>query len=188
VSDWKPQPVTDSYKRTAKWEYYVPVDQRQAKKEYKKRLKQANLRDIESIPTSYVERFMNTTRWEYQQLRENGASKELAVIDLVKLFLGVNYLGEAQIEYISNAVLNAVRNYSASKLPSLVVFDKYDAAAVMTLTTAGYHLEKVVFKQSASLTDAQRAQRTELIKGIIDTINHYNQEAFKKRLTSYYGR
>lgn len=47
---WKPNPMTESYKRTRKWEYYVPVNQKYAKKEYRIKRKKGELGNLEALP------------------------------------------------------------------------------------------------------------------------------------------
>jgi hypothetical protein len=120
-------------------------------------------------------------------MKENEEFNEIARIDLIKVMLGANYMGEAQINYVSNAVLNAVKGYTVSKLPSVIIFDEFEAAAAMSLDAGGYKLESIVFKSSAGLSDKEMSGRKVEIEKIIDTINAYNQAAFQKRLGSYYS-
>ena len=183
---WKPDPVTESYKRTRKWKYYVPVEQKRAKKEYNLRKSSNELGDIKSIPPEYINLFLNTSEKEYNSLKEKGQTKTTAKIDLVKLFLGTNYLGEAQITYISSAVLKAIKNYNVNQLPSVIVFDQFDAAAIMTLDQDGYKIGKIVFKSSDNLDEETMNQRKKQIAEIITNINNYNKNSFQKRLGNYY--
>lgn len=185
-SSWKPDPVTETWKRTQKWNYYIPVNQKYAVKEYKIRAKRKQLGDLESLPPRYIENFLSTSETKYRQLKEKGDMKTIAQIDLIRVLLGANYLGEAQISYVSNAVLNAVQNYSAGKLPSVLILDEFDAAAAMTLDMDGYQLESIVFRSSAELSEEDIAGRQSEIADIIKTINEYNMESFRKRLSSYY--
>ncbi|MGD2034820.1 MAG: hypothetical protein PVF73_07180 [Bacteroidales bacterium] len=187
VTSWKPDPVTESWKRTRKWEYFIPVKQKPAVKEYRKRLKNGNPGDLSNLPESYIGLFLSTSDKEYYQLRDNRKLKELAEIDLVKVLLGANYLGQAQINYISNAVLTAVQNYSDNNLPSVLIFDDFDAAAATSLKLDGYYLESVVFRSSADLSEEEIVRRQKEIADIIETINEYNRKSFKKRLRSYYS-
>ncbi len=186
-TSWKPDPVTETWKRTHKWEFYIPVDQKLAIKEYKIRAKSNQLGDLESLPPKYIENFLSTSESEYWHLKAEGNMKAIAQIDLVKVLLGANFLGEAQISYVSNAVMNAVQNYSTNKLPSVLIFDEFDAAAAMTLDMDGYQLESIVFRSSAELSEEDIAKRQIEIAGIIKTINDYNNESFRKRLGSYYN-
>ena len=130
---------------------------------------------------------MNTSQRAYNKLLEQKEYNKAAKIDLVKVILGANYLGEAQITYISNAVLNAVKNYSVTKLPSILIFDKFDAAAAMTLDVTGYRVEQLAFRNSAQLSEEEKEKRIKEINDIVKKINEYNQTSFKKRLNSYYN-
>ena len=183
---WKPHPVTKTYKRTHKWKYYIPVSQKLAKKEYNIRKSNNELGDIKSIPEEYVNLFLDTKEKNYDALKEKGQSKTTAKIDLVKLLLGTKYLGEAQITYISSTVLKAVKNYNINQLPSVIVFDKFDAAAIMTLDQDGYKVGNIVFNSSANLDEETRQERRKEIVQIIDNINNYNKNSFQKRLGNYY--
>lgn len=185
-TDWKPDPVTESYLHTKKWQYYAPYSQKNAIKEYKLRLKEGKLGDLKSMPKAYIDLFLNTNDKKYQRYFEDKEMDKLARIDLVKLVLGANYLGEAQINYISSSVLEAVKEYSSNKLPSVIIFEEFDAAAVMSLTADGYRIENVVYKAEANLSDEEASARTIQIKDIVDNINEYNSASFKKRLGNYY--
>jgi hypothetical protein len=186
LSGWKPDPVTDSWKRTRKWEYYVPVSQKNAIREYKLRLRSGEPGDLKNLPQTYIDIFLATSDKEYEELVSAGDFNKRAKIDLVKILLGANFLGEPQINYISNAVLSAVKDYSAGKLPSVIVFDEFEAAAAMSLDAEGYQLESIVFKASLGLSEEERLIRQQEIHEIINTINTYNRSAFQKRLKSYY--
>ncbi len=186
-TSWKPDPVTDTWKRTRKWKYYLPLSQKMATKEFKTRTKNNQLGDLSNLPPKYMEDFLSTSESEYWQLIEERKFKEVAQLDLIKVLLGANYIGEAQISYISNAVLNAVQNYSASKLPSVLIFDDFDAAAAMSLDLDGYQLESIVFRSSSDLSEEEITNRQNEITDIIKTINEYNNASFRKRLESYYN-
>lgn len=186
-TSWKPDPVTDTWKRTHKWKYYVPVDQKLAISEYRARLKNNELGDLKNLPLNYIDDFLSTSNKEYLQLIDESKFNELAQLNLVKVILGSNYLGEAQISYMSNAILLSVQNYSASNLPSVLIFDDFDAAAAMSINTNGYLLESIVFRASAELSEEEITERQSEISEIIKTINEYNRESFKKRLRSYYS-
>jgi hypothetical protein len=185
-TSWKPDPFTESWRRTRHWEYYVPVDQRQAKKEYRIRKRNDELGDIKSIPASFMDLFLHTSNHGYRMMKEDNETKKTAQIDLVKIMLGVNYLGEAQILYLRSAVLNAYKNYSANKLPSIIIFDAFDAAAVMSLNTDGYKIDGIAFRNSGSLTAAEADEKKVKMQSIIDNINTYNRNQFMKRLDGYY--
>lgn len=185
---WKPKPVTESYKRTRKWEYYAPINQKYAIKEYKKKKELNQLGDLNNLPESMIESFLATKNKDYRKLKEENKLHHLAKIDLVKLMIGASYLGEPQITYIRSAVLNAVKQYSASKLPTVIVFDEYDAAAAMSLNELGYQIEDIVFRASNDLTNIEIEKRKTEISTIISEINEYNHQSFKNRLEKYYKR
>jgi hypothetical protein len=187
ATSWKPDPVTETYLRTQLWEYFAPVDQKAARKEFKIRKKSNELGDIKSIPASFIDLFLSTSNKEYKNLLKKKESKQAAQIDLVKLMLGVNYLGEPQILYIRSAVLNAIKNYSANKLPTVVVFDPFNAAAVMSLDQEGYKIDAIAFRNVESLTAREADEKKLKIQHIIDDINDYNRNQFMKRLNQYYN-
>ncbi len=183
---WKPKPLTQSYKRTRKWEYYVPVKQKEAWKEYRLRLKNDELGEIKSIPPQFINLFLSTTDQKYKKLQKQAEYKKLAQINLVKIMLGANYLSEPQILYIRSAVLNAVKNYSANKMPAVVIFDRFDAAAIMTLGQEGYNIEAIAFRNTSAITASEAEERRQQIQRIINDINTYNRNQFMKRLRNYY--
>ena len=185
---WKPNPVTDSYLRTKKWKYFTPVYQKEAEKEYELRKERNELGDLRSIPPAYIELMRSTSERDYRKLTEKGELNKSAKVDLVKLMMGANFLGEVQIIYIRNAVLKAVRNYAVNKLPSLIIFDEFDAAAVMTLVPEGYQIDAVVFKKSSELTEQEKHLRTSEMAEIIAEINSYNHNSFIRRLDNYYQK
>lgn len=187
-SDWKPRPMTDSYKRTKNWEYYVPVDYKMAMKEYKLRDRKGELGDINSLPQEFIDVFLNTSEEEYIEMRKNPLrSKKRAQIDLIKLLLGSNYLGQAQISYISSMVLQAATQYSANQLPSVIIIDELNAAVAMSLDEKGYRVEKIVFNDESTWTDAELNQRRDQIYNLIAQINDVNRKLFEERLKRYYN-
>lgn len=184
---WKPKPVTKTYKRTHKWNYYLPVNQKYAIKEYRIREKEGNLGDLRFIPQGYVELFLNTNNKEYAKLKESQKYKDLAKIDLVKIMLGANYLGVPQINYIKSMVLKAVLNYSVSQqLPTVIIFEDFNAAVAMRLDEYGYAVEKIVFKNIDELNSQDVMEKEEKINRIIAGINKVNLQMFEKRLQKYY--
>lgn len=183
---WKPNPVTDTYKRTKKWKYFVPVTQKQAQREYKIRLKRNQLGDLKSIPSSYTDLLLNTSEREYQKMIVKGDYKSVAKIDLVKLMLGSPYLGEEQILYIKNRVLTSIDMYYKKRVPSILIFDTYEAAVAMTLDGLGYKASKIVFKNQEMLSEDEIKHRSLIINGIIALINESNTKAFKNRLDEMY--
>ena len=186
ATKWKPDPVTDSYKRTKKWEYYIPVNQKLAIKEYKLRLKRNELGDLRNIPEEYIKLFVATNNNDYNKLIENEEFNRSAKIDLVKILLGANFLSEIQIDYIRSEVLNSIRNYSINKIPSILVFDVFDAAAAISMDPDGYKLESLAFNTSADLTYEMMEERRTEIKKVIEDINIFNQNSFRKQLLNYY--
>ena len=185
-SNWKPKPMTDTYKRTRKWKYFIPITQKQAQKEYKIRLKRNQLGDLQSIPIAYIQLFMNTSDRQYQKLILSKNYNTIARIDLVKLMLGSPYLGEDQINYIKSRVLQSIASYNRSHIPSVLIFDKYEAAVAMSLDGLGYKTEKIVFKEQEKLSEEEVRQRCLIINGIISLINETNTKAFKNRLAEIY--
>ncbi|MBN1952772.1 MAG: hypothetical protein JW801_16335 [Bacteroidales bacterium] len=185
-TNWKPNPVTESWKRTRKWEYYIPVSQKLARKEYSLRLKNDELGDLKNLPEEYIGLFLSTSDRAYQNMLGESNYRDAAKIDLVRIMLGTNYLGKEQINYISNAVINAINSYSSSKLPSVIIFDEFSAAAAMSLDENGYRLESVAFSRAEDLSPEEVETRKKEIGDIIMTINQYNQQAFEKRLGKYY--
>ena len=186
ATSWKPKPVTDSYYRTRKWKYCVPVDQKLAIKEYKLRMKRDEPGDLKNIPGEFIELFLKTNNKDYHRYIENKEVNIIAKINLVNILLGANFLSEIQINYIRSHVLNSIRNYSINKIPSVLVFDNYDAAAAISLDLNGYKLESLAFKASANLTYEQIEERREEISKIISDINIFNQNSFRKQLLNYY--
>ena len=186
-SNWKPNPMTKSFKRTRKWKYYIPETQKLAIKEYKARKKEDNLGDIKKLPDLFISDFLNTNDKEYRTLVDRDIKKK-ARIDIVRLILGGYYLGKTQIEYIGLAVLKAAVNYSAMQLPSVIVFDDINAAVVMSLDQYGYCVEKIVYSDLNKLTNYDIKQREALISKFVDQINDVNKKLFSRRLSSYYNQ
>lgn len=187
-TDWKPHPKTDSYKRTKKWKYYIPLDQKLAIKEYKLRLQKGESGDLNNIPQEFIKLFLKTNNKEYQRYIENKETNKTAKIDLIRILLGANFLGEPQINYIRSQVLNSAESYSLNQMPSVLIFDEFDAAGAVSMDLNGYKIESIAFKATAELTEEQKAEyRKEIVK-IFDDINNYNQNSFRKRLQNYYSK
>ncbi len=186
-SKWKPNPVTESYKRTKKWDYYVPVNHRLALKEYKIRKEEGSLGDLQDVPEEFIQLFLDTSPYKYRKMRDNGDRKQLAKIDLVKLLLGAKYLGKAQIKYIKGMVLRSFNEYTENQLPSVIILDNYQAAVAMNLNTKGYEVEKIVFANQKEMTPFEIESKTARIKGLIDHINQVNKEMFERKLGNYYS-
>lgn len=190
-TNWKPDPVTESYKRTRKWDYYVPVNQRHAHKEYKLKKEHNNLGGLKDVPKSFIKLFLDVGNWKYKRmLNDEEQSKEIqrkvAKIDLVKLLLGANYLGKPQIQYIKSMVLKAMNDYSKEELPSVIIFDNFNAAVAMSLNESGYRLDKVIFSDAKKISDEIKKERRKKIQAIVDNINEVNKNIFQKRLKRYY--
>jgi len=181
-TSWKPHPMTDKYRRSHKWKYYVPVDQKQAQKEYKLKAKENQLVDLHDVPVDFIRLFQETSNKDYEKMIFMHDNKRQARIDLVKLLLGSGYLGEPQISYIKTMVQKAVVQYSYNQLPTVIVFDDLDAAVVMSLNEAGYNLEKVIFRNARDLADEDKQQRQQKIERTIIAINKVNQKVFEQRL------
>jgi hypothetical protein len=96
--------------------------------------------------------------------------------------LGSRYLGTAQISYIKTLVLKAVLQSSSVNLPSVLVFDEYNAAVAMSLNETGYKIRKIVFYNAASLDAGERESREQGISNWIEKINDQNRVNFQKIL------
>ncbi|MFP4556485.1 MAG: hypothetical protein ACLFNU_06410 [Bacteroidales bacterium] len=186
-TNWKPRPRTKTYKRTRKWDYYIPYDQRQAQREYRKRKREDDLTDLQGVPQPFIDLFLKTSQKDYEELRATGKRMKLAQIDIVRLLLGAKYLGTDQIAYIQNRVTSAVLRYSVNNLPSVIIFDDYDAAVAMTLDKAGYKIDHVVFRDQEKISHNEKNLRIDKIEALLDAINEANDKVFQKRLSTYYG-
>lgn len=185
-TNWKPNPVTESYRRTRKWEYYVPVNQRHAHKEYKIRKKNNELNRLKDVPDDFIKLFLETGNWKYKRIKKKEEKEKLSMINLVKLLLGANYLGDAQIQYIKTMVLKAINDYSKDQLPSIIIFDNFNAAVAMSLDESGYEVDRIVFSDAKKISEMTKKERRTQIAAIVDNINKVNKKIFQKRLESYY--
>lgn len=185
-TNWKPKPMTETYKRTRKWEYYTPTNQREAHREYKLRKKEGALTDLQGIPTRFLELFLATSDGEYRRFVHEGHRDKVAQIDLVRMMLGAKYLGEAQIAYVSDGVRSAITRYSASNLPSVIIFDDYNAAVAMRLDSGGYRVDYIVFQDQNSLSPEEVQRREANIRALVGSINQANDMLFRRRLSQYY--
>ena len=79
--------MTETFKRTRKWTFYIPYDQKQAKKEYKKRRKANDLKDLAGIPTSFINQFNQTNQKQYEQYRVDQKKQIVSQIDIVRLMI-----------------------------------------------------------------------------------------------------
>ena len=185
-TQWKPDPLTKTYRRTRHWDYYAPVNQRHAKKEYRRRMEERKLKGIREIPAEFIRLFMETSNREYNNLRQKGNEKKLARLDLVKLILGANYLGKPQIKYIKTMVLKAVNQYSKNYLPSVIIFENFNAAVAMSLNETGYRIDKIVFSDAKRISREAKIERRKKINAIVDNINEVNKKLFQERLEEQY--
>jgi len=183
---WKPDPMTDSYRRTRKWDYYVPVNQRHAHREFKRRKADHELGEIRDVPGEFISLFRETGNWEYKRLIRKGKKRQVARIDLVKLLLGSYYLGKPQIKYIKTMVLKAVNDYSKDRLPSVIIFDNFHAAVAMSLDETGYRVDRIVFNDAKEISRETKIERRSQINSLVDNINQVNKALFRKRLKSHY--
>ncbi len=187
-TNWKPSPVTESYRRTKKWDYYAPVNQRYAQKEYKIRKNHGSLNRLKDLPEDFIQLFEETGNWKYRRMKKKDEKKKLAKIDLVKLLLGANYLGKTQIQYIKTMVLKAVNDYSKDQLPSIIIFDNFNAAVAMSLNEKGYEVDHIVFSDAKKISEVTKKERRNQIMAIVDNINNVNKKIFQKRLENYYEK
>jgi hypothetical protein len=186
ISTWKPKPMTQTYKRTKKWKCFIPNNQKLAHKEFKIQAKNGELGDIELLPTYFVDLFKNTTDKQYARLKSNKDFNKTAIIDMIRLLLAAKYLGNEQIDYIENAVIKSVMHYNINNLPSVIVFDNYEAAVAMTLDNDGYKIEKVVINNEELLSTEEVEKRLTKMEAVIHEINEVNKMVFEKKLKNYY--
>jgi hypothetical protein len=181
-SNWKPDPITQSYSQTHKWKYFLPLTQREAHKEYKIRQKNGELSDLLSVPPDFLKLFLQTSEMQYKRMIRLHEIRNSARIDLVKILLGSKYLGTAQISFIKTQVLKAVLQSSSLNLPSVLVFDGFNAAVAMSLDETGYKIRKIVFYNAASLDSGDKESREQGIRDWIEKINEQNRVNFQKIL------
>ncbi len=186
ITTWRPEPPTETYLRTKEWRYYIPTNQKEAHKEYKRRKQEGTLQDLQGIPEKFVHLFLKTSDRGYRKLAINRKENELAQIDLVRMMLGAKYLGERQIRHISQCVRDAVAKYTAKSLPSVIVFDDYKAAVAMALDSTGYRVDYVVFQEQNKLSEEEIKLREANIRLLIHNINLANEKLFRDRLSRYY--
>jgi len=178
--------MTESYRRTCKWEYYCPDNQKLAQKEYYLKEKNGELGDIKLLPKSFIELFLTTNQKQYEQFAANGETNKVAIIDMMRLLLSANYLGIDQITLIQGAVSKSIIKYSMNSLPSVIIFDDFGAAVAMTLDHEGYKIDNVVFSQQDELSEEEISQRMQLMQGVINQVNSVNKKIFERNLKNYY--
>lgn len=187
-SNWKPRPMTESYKRTRRWTHYVPTTQKDAQREYRIKAKRGELRDLQCVPQYFIDLFLKTSDKEYGKLAAAGRAKDKAKIDLVRVLIASNYLGETPIAIIKSAVVTAVTRYASNQLPSIIIMEDFNAAVAMTLDENGYNIERVVFSDADSLTDDEQRARVATINAVVANINQVNNQIFQRSLRNYYNK
>jgi len=183
---WKPNPITLSYKRTKDWQYYIPTGQKEARKEYKKRKKENDLDELSAIHPDIIELFLKTNQREYNKMLRNKEYHMVAKIDMIKILLGSKYMGKAQIAYFKSRVLKAVTKQSYRQMPSVLIFDQYQAAVSLTLDESGYIIDKIVINNEDSFDSETLAIRKAVIYDVISRVNEENKVAFQNRLKEIY--
>lgn len=185
-SNWKPKPMTESYRRTKNWKYYFPDNQKLAQKEYLTKQKNGELGDMQLLPKSFIDLFLGTNQKQYEQLKADGETNKVAIIDMIRLLVSANYLGLDQISLIQGAVSRSIMKYSMNSLPSVIIFDDFGAAVAMTLDHEGYKIDNVVFNQQETLSAEEIDQRMQLMQGVIRQVNAINKKLFERNLKNYY--
>ena len=185
-SNWKPKPMTESYRRTKNWKYYFPDNQKLAQKEYLTKQKNGELGDMQLLPKSFIDLFLGTNQKQYEQLKIDGETNKVAIIDMIRLLVSANYLGLDQISLIQGAVSRSIMKYSMNSLPSVIIFDDFGAAVAMTLDHDGYKIDNVVFNQQETLSAEEIDQRMQLMQGVIRQVNAINKKLFERNLKNYY--
>lgn len=185
-SNWKPKPMTESYRRTKNWKYYFPDNQKLAQKEYLTKQKNGELGDMKLLPKSFIDLFLNTNQKQYELLIANNETNKVAIIDMIRLLVSANYLGLDQISLIQGAVSRSIMKYSMNSLPSVIIFDDFGAAVAMTLDHEGYKIDNVVFNQQETLSAEEIDQRMQLMEGVIRQVNTINKKLFERNLKNYY--
>jgi len=186
-TQWKPENPSEAWLRTRKWKYYLPVDMKEAQHEYEWRLSLKKTDDLAHLPNEYVTEFLSTSQSGYKRLCKTNNWSAVARIDLIKLFLGVNYLGSAQIKYIANRVQKAASSYRPTRLPQVLVLDPFNAAVILEMNALGYTIKQIVFRDdNTQLADVEL--RKQKIYELIASINLRNQKAFEQQLKANYGK
>ena len=73
-----------------------------------------------------------------------------------------------------------------NSLPSVIIFDDFDAAVAMTLDHEGYKIDNVVFNHQDELSADEIEQRMQLMQGVIRQLNAINKKLFERNLKNYY--
>lgn len=185
---WRPKPATETWKRTRKWKYYVPDNQKYAIKEYRLRQQEGKADILAGIPDEMINSFLKTSNRDYKKLETQNAYREKARIDLIRLLLGSPYLGEVQISYIRTMVMKAITQYSVFRLPAIIIVDEFNAAVVMSLDERGYRVDQVVFSDESSVSAETRVARIRAIEEFTAAINSRNNQVFENKLKQYFAK
>mgnify|MGYP005844541489 FL=1 len=188
ASKWRPRPATKTWKRTQKWEYYTPDNQKYAIKEYKLQQREGRAEILSGIPEEMISFFLKTSDREYEKMEQRKNFRKKAEIDLIRLLLGSPYLGAVQISYIHTMVMKSVTQFSAFRLPAVIIMDEYNAAVAMLLDERGYRVDQIVFSDDAILDAEIRHGRIQAIKSFTNEINQKNNQVFENRLKKYFGK
>jgi hypothetical protein len=186
VTSWKPNPPTESWKRTRKWNYYIPETQKLAQREYRATMAEGHGERFLGIPQEYIKLFLATNDATYKKLQKKHRNKDLAKINMVRLMVGAKYFGKAQLSYIRAQVLKSAMQFPARTLPSMILMDDFNAAVSMTLDETGYRIDKVFFRDEKQLQEAEREQRLEQINQEVRDINDRNRKVYEKMLKDYF--
>lgn len=185
---WRPRPATETWKRTRKWKYYTPDNQKNAIREYKLQLREGKAEVLAGIPEEMISFFLTTSDREYAKLEQRKNYRKKAEIDLIRLLLGSAYLGDVQISYIRTMVMKAVTQFSVFRLPAIILMDEYNAAVAMSLDERGYRVEQIVFSDDAFLDSETRLRRIQAINTFTAGINQRNNQLFENKLKQYFGK
>jgi hypothetical protein len=186
-SSWKPENPSEAWLRTHEWEYYLPLDMKEAQREYNWRLSLKRNDDLSHLPEDYITEMLSTSRSGYKRLCKDENWAAVARIDLVKLFLGVNYLGTAQVKYIANRVQKAAVYYRPTRLPQVLILDPFNAAVILEMNTLGYTVKQIVFRDDNS-NSTENEIRKQRIYELVASINLRNQKAFEQQLKQNYNK
>jgi hypothetical protein len=79
-----------------------------------------------------------------------------------------------------------VNDYSKNQLPSVIIFDNFNAAVAMSLDETGYRIDKIVFSDAKTISRGTKIERRQKINAIVDNINDVNKKLFRDILKSYF--
>jgi len=81
-----------------------------------------------------------------------------------------------------------VLKYNVNTLPSIIIFDDYNAAVALTLDMNGYRIDRIVYSDGEVISGKELEGRTAIIDGLIRNINEANERVFQKKLQLYYQK